>query len=256
MKVGRTFLSARLNSWHGNGDGKKARPACFRTVVPWKAKGRRRLRAKVFTACLALRTIEKTGDSSTSLRMTCFAISVRETRRSYLRPTCHAAERFEKVGRTFLSARFNSWHGNGDGKKARPADSSQECARRSVSPHCHAEEALSAVPCTGRRQAVEGSSAASIHPCGTCTCTDRKGGTSGTAPLPVSGRGRGRGRHADEAKGLTTSPRKSVYRVFGVKDNREDGRFFDFAQNDMLCNQRPRDTSIIPAPNLSCCGNV
>ena len=79
------------------------------------------VRAKVFTACLALRTIEKTGDSSTSLRMTCFAISVRETRRSYLRPTCHAAETCEKVGRTFLSARLNSWHGNGDGKKARPA---------------------------------------------------------------------------------------------------------------------------------------
>ena len=36
---------------------------------------------------------------------------------------------------------------------------------------------------------------------------------------------------------------------FCLKDNRTDGRFFDCAQNDMLCNQHPRDTSVIPAPN-------
>ena len=150
-----------------------------------------------------LRPIEKTGDSSTSLRMTGFAITIRETRRSHLRQ------------------------------------------------HCHPEEALSAVPGTGRRQADEGSAAASIHPCATCTCTDRKGGTSGTAPLPASGRGRGRGRHADEAKGPTTSPRKCVYRVFGVKDKREDGRFFDCAQNDMSCNNHWRNLSVRSRHKLS-----
>ena len=94
VKVGRTFLPARLNSWHGNGDGKKACPACSRTVVPWKATGRRRLRANVFTACLALRTIEQTGDSSPSLRMTCFAISIGETCRSGLGTNCHPEEAF------------------------------------------------------------------------------------------------------------------------------------------------------------------
>ena len=61
---------------------------------------------------------------------------------------------------------------------------------------------------------------------------------------------------ADEGKGLTMSPRKSVYRVSVVEDNREDGRFFDFAQNDMSlqsASARPI-RQIIPAPNLSCCG--
>ncbi len=142
-KAGRTFLSTRLNSWHGNGDGKKARPTCSCTVVPWKATGRRRLRAKAFTACLALRTIEQTGDSSTALRMTCFAISIGET--------CPSG----------------------------------------LGTNCHPEEALSAVPGTGRRQADEGSPAEVIHTCAAWTCTDGKCSTSGTAPLPASGRGRG-----------------------------------------------------------------
>ena len=79
LKVGRTFLSARLNSWHGNGERKKTRPVFSRTVVPWKAKGRRRLRGKCVYCIFTLRPIEKTGDSSTSLRMTCFAITIGET---------------------------------------------------------------------------------------------------------------------------------------------------------------------------------
>ena len=119
-KVGRTFLSARLNAWHVNGDGKKARPACSRTVVLTKPTGRRRLRANVFTACLASGTIVKTGDSSPSLRMTCLAITIGETCLSGLGTTCHPEDgTYLKVGRTFLSARLN-YHGNGERKKTRP----------------------------------------------------------------------------------------------------------------------------------------
>ena len=61
----------------------------------------------------------------------------------------------------------------------------------------------------------------------------------------------GRDCHAEEAKGPTTSPRKCVYRVFGVKDNRVDGRFFDFAQNDMLCNHHWRNLSVRSRHKLS-----
>ena len=38
---------------------------------------------------------------------------------------------------------------------------------------------------------------------------------------------------------------------FCLKDNRTDGRFFDFAQNDMLCNNHPGNASVTPAPSLS-----
>ena len=72
----------------------------------------------------ALGITEKTGDSSTSLRMTCLAITIGETCLSGLGTTCHPEDgTYLKVGRTFLSARLNSWHGNGDGKKTRPARS-------------------------------------------------------------------------------------------------------------------------------------
>ena len=96
----------------------------------------------------------------------------------------HCDEAFVKVGQTFLSAHLNSWRGNGDGKKTRPA-----CARTVV-------------------------------------------------PW--------------KAKGPTMSPRKCVYRVFGVKDNRTDGRFFAFAQNDMFCNIHRRNLSAGSRHKLSC----
>ena len=116
LKVGRTFLSARLNSWHGNGD-----PAFAQNDMP--CTGRRPMSPrKCVYRVFALRTIEWKGDSSTSLRMTCFAITIGETCLSGLGTTCHP------------------------------------------------EEGLSAVPGTGRRQADEGSTAALIHPCATCTC--------------------------------------------------------------------------------------
>ena len=40
----------------------------------------------------ALRIIEKTGDSSTSLRMTCFAITIVEVYPSFVGPYCHPEE--------------------------------------------------------------------------------------------------------------------------------------------------------------------
>ena len=39
---------------------------------------------------------------------------------------------------------------------------------------------------------------------------------------------------------------------FCLKDNRTDGRFFDFAQNDMLCNNHWRNLSVRSRHNLSC----
>ncbi len=36
-----------------------------------------------------------------------------------------------------------------------------------------------------------------------------------------------------------------------VRDNREDGRFFDFAQNDMLCNNHWRDLYVRSRHKLS-----
>ena len=53
------------------------------------------------------------------------------------------------------------------------------------------------------------------------------------------------GRHSCPPASMPTmSPRKWVYRVFGVKDNRTDGRFFGFAQNDMSCNHHWRNLSV------------
>ncbi len=54
---------------------------------------------------LALSTIEKTGDASTSLRMTFSATTIGATRRSYPRAYCEEA--CVKVGQTFLSARLD-----------------------------------------------------------------------------------------------------------------------------------------------------
>ena len=215
-----------------------------------KAKGRRRLRANGFTACLALRPIEQTGDSSTPLRMTCFAISIRETRRSYLRPTCHAEERCEKVGRTFLSASMPTmsprkcvYGALSLGTIEKTGDSSAalrmtcfaitigETCRSGLGTTCHPEERFEKVGRTFLSAHVSWS---------TCEMVTEKGQSR---LFPHC--------RAVEGKGPTRSPRKSVYRVFGVKDNRTDGRFFAFAQNDMLCNQHWRNLSVRSRHKLS-----
>ena len=52
-------------------------------------------------------------------------------------------------------------------------------------------------------------------------------------------------RKADDVSAQMCLPR------FGVKANRVDGRFFDFAQNDMPCNNHWRNLSVRSRHNLS-----
>ena len=119
----------------------------------------------------AFRTIEKTGDSSTTLRMTCCSTTLSQMYPTHVRLNCHPEEAGLKVGQTFLSAHI-------------------------------AEEALSAVSGTGRRQAED----ASAQMCLLCFC---------------------------------------------LQDNRKDGRFFDYAQNDMLFDNSQSNVPNTRAPKLS-----
>ena len=151
----------------------------------------------------AFRTIEKTGDSSTTLRMTCIAIAI--VFRSYLRQTCHPEEAGLKVGQTFLSAHvaeeaarlkmphaqmcllcFCLQDNRKDGRFFAALRMTCFCnshCRSYLRLNCHpeeaglkvgqtflsarvAEEALSAVSGTGRRQAED----ASAQMCLLCFC--------------------------------------------------------------------------------------
>ncbi len=103
---------------------------CAHTVLLWLPPSKPSVRANGPVKASAARLFEKTGDSSTPLRMTCFAITIGENCRS------------------------------------------------SVGTNCHPEEALSAVPGTGRRQADEGSTAALNHPRAICTCQYLRGSTA------------------------------------------------------------------------------
>ena len=109
----------------------------------------------------------------------------------------HCEEGFVKVGQTFLPApmptmsprkcvycvsALRTIEQTGDSSPALRmtcfAISIGETCRPGLGTNCHPEEALSAVPGTGRRQADEGSPAEVIHTCAAWTCTDGKGGTS------------------------------------------------------------------------------
>ena len=73
------------------------------------AEGRREAEDVSAQICLpryCVRTIDQTGDSSTTLRMTCVPITISEMCRSFVCLYCYAEEAGVKVGQTFLSAAF------------------------------------------------------------------------------------------------------------------------------------------------------
>ena len=98
-----------------------------------------------------------------------------------------------------------------------------------VGSYCHPEEALSAVPGTGRRQADEASTAAWDHARASDIRSELKCGTTAPAStamrvisMPIATGEMhwslfGPSCPANEAKGPTMSPRKCVYRVFALR---------------------------------------
>ena len=76
MRVGQTFLSDHVRQ---NCHPKEAAPPVKRP-------------RKCLCRIIALQTIKNTGDSSTTLRMTCWRKTIREVRPIHERQTCHPEE--------------------------------------------------------------------------------------------------------------------------------------------------------------------
>ena len=114
---------------------------------------------KCVSCISALWTIEQTGDSSTSLRMTCFAITIDETLSPHLRPYCHPEEalsarqtgaRLKTSPRKCISCVSALWTIEQTGDSSTPlrmtrfAITIDETLSPHLRPYCHPEEALSA----------------------------------------------------------------------------------------------------------------
>ena len=133
---------------------------CSPNVMQSRPKGWPGVRAQVrLQSACATRPIEKTGDSSTPLRMTCVAISIGEPLSPHIRRDCHPeeAERPAKRPRTGSSSKGMCYTSNRvDGRFF--AALRMTCVAITIgqplSPHlrrnCHPEKAMPA----GRRQAV------------------------------------------------------------------------------------------------------
>ena len=155
---------------------------CSPNVMQRRPKGWPSVRAQVrLQRACATRPIEKTGDSSTPLRMTCVAITIGEPLSPHLRRNCHPeeAERLAKRPRTGSSSKGMCYTSNReDGRFFDSAQNDMRCDNhwRTAEPTPSAK-----LSSRGGRQADEGSTAASDHPRAICTFRYLSGSTSTAA---------------------------------------------------------------------------